>query len=74
MHLMDARGLLRDDGDDDVETAVLGLYRYLAATNSRVLNVALVARWAIAGCRTSRAPGGSTRTGGSRCLGRTASR
>lgn len=42
MRLLDARGMLRDDGDDDVETAVLGLYRYLAATKSRVLNVALV--------------------------------
>ena len=42
MQLLDERGLLGDDGDDDVEAAVLGLYRYLTATSSRVLNVALV--------------------------------
>lgn len=39
---LDERGLLHDDGDDEVESQVLGLYRYLTATNSRVLNVALV--------------------------------
>ncbi|GAA2179017.1 4-alpha-glucanotransferase [Brooklawnia cerclae] len=36
------RGLLADDGDDPVETEVLGLYRYLMSTRARVLNVALV--------------------------------
>ncbi len=36
------RGLLLDDTDDEVEAQVLGLYRYLTATRSRVLNVALV--------------------------------
>lgn len=42
MRRLDERGLLRDDGADEVETRVLGLYRYLTATGSRVLNVALV--------------------------------
>ncbi len=39
---LDERGLLLHDGEDEVESEVLGLYRYLNATNSRVLNVALV--------------------------------
>lgn len=42
MRRLDERGLLRDDSDDVVENEVLGLYRYLTATRSRVLNVALV--------------------------------
>lgn len=36
------RGLIADDGDDPVESEVLGLYRYLVSTKARVLNVALV--------------------------------
>lgn len=36
------RGFLTGDGHDVAENLVLGLYRYLVQTNSRVLNVALV--------------------------------
>lgn len=42
MRRLESRGLLRDDVDDEVEVKVLGLYRYLTTTGSRVLNVALV--------------------------------
>lgn len=42
MQRLEERGLLLDDTTDEVEAKMLGLYRYLTATRSRVLNAALV--------------------------------
>lgn len=58
MDRLDQRGLLHDDVPDDVEAAVLGLYRYLVTTGCRVLNVALVD--AVGDRRVQNQPGTST--------------